>query len=473
MKPITSHFAAALLAGLASGLLAPRAHANGQARAQFENLSSAQSESQNRNPGVVSFSGFLTPATGTPPRSGSHQLQEAAFGQSFSQWFPSETYAEPILASVKTALYPVTTAGSTRTSIKESGKPFRYKWLLYEGTGADVTAFDFDSSADLFTQTDREIIGQQLNILKVAVAASPLDTGLRAALLDLYYDYAVAEIQAVKPKLAQLAKFRLGIEPAPSGKFIIDEEIDTYQEIVNGFTTAIAQYQDLLCIPFPGIDPSSFDPSVPFGMPMGRYLFIHEQIRRNTEPAEYANADGVLEVPQPDLDGGGGPGTPGTLFTGGYKDLNALLQIMGQRKQHLASLAKLRATRKTDGDVAKAREILAQAAGTEETDLQILKSWFPELFPPDLGPLSQADRDAVRTHQIDSGVLASLSVIDAGHIDLANVTPFLNGSNNVLGFDPEFLLLAQDQTNTNNPRESFDVLLDMLVGPNPKDSFGR
>lgn len=466
MKPITFRFTAALLASLAAGLLAPRAHANGQARAQFENLSSAQAASQNRNPGVMSFNGFLTSSTSTPPQSNSHQLQEAVFGQSFSQWFPSDTFAEPILASVNTALYPVTTTGSTRTSIENSAKPFRYKWLLFEGTGTDVTAFDVDSLADFFVQTDRDAIAIQLAILKEAVAASPLDTDLRTALLDLYYDYAVAEIQAVKPKLAQLAKFRLGIEPVPSGKFIIDEEIDTYEEIVDGFMMAIAQYQELLSTPFSGIDPSSFEPSQPFGTPMGRYIFINEQIRRNTEPAEYANGDGVLEVPQPVLDGGGGPETPGTLFTGGYKDLNALLQLMGQRKQHLASLAKLRAIRKADGDVAMARESLAQAAGTEETDLQVLKSWFPELFPPDLGTLSQAERDAVRSRQIDSGVLASLSVIDAARIDLAKVTPFLNGSNNLLGFDPEFLLLVQDTANTNNPRESYDVLRDMLVGSN-------
>ncbi len=464
MKVVSNRILSALLVGFVSPFLILTAYATGQARADFQNLSSEQSTAQLQNPGVAFYGSYFNNTD--DPQNGSVVIEEATFGQAFSQWFPSGAYGSGIVAEVNDVLYPNTDDINTRTGIETSGKPFRYKWLLYEGTGTDVTAFDVTDLGDWFTQADRDAIRVQIAAMKKAVAASPLDTGLRTQLLDLYYDFAVAEMQIVKPLLAKLARFHLGLETLPSGKFIIDEEIETFEEIVAGFDQALEQYRDLIGIPFPGIDPSNFDSNEPFGTPMGRYVFIKEQRRRNTEPAEYANEEGVLEVPQPDLTGEGPPSTPGILFNGGYKDLNALLQIMGQRKQHLASLARLRGIRKAPGDLAIARQYLDQAAGSDDTDLQLIKGWFPELFPPDLNALSQEEREALTTIQTNSGVLASLATIDAGRIDLMETSAFLNGSHNLLGFDPEFLLLVQDQTGQVPPKESFDTLREMLKGPN-------
>ncbi|MCF7730836.1 MAG: hypothetical protein K9N23_04075 [Akkermansiaceae bacterium] len=456
---------------LACHLATVTAHATGQARAEYLNVSFSQTVTlpndtvQNINPGVASFGGYIK---GSQTQTTNNVvLQQCTYGQAFSQWYPSDTYGSTVVASVRAALYPVTTPTTTRTAIETSGKPFRYKWLLYSGTGTDVTAFDATSIAGWFTQPDRDAIAVQIDVLKDAIAASPLDTSLRNALLDIYYDLAVAEMQAAKPKLAELAKYHLGItvvtEPR---KFIIDKEIETYLEIDTAFQAAIARYRALLGTPFPGIDPSSFDPRVPFGTPMGEYIFRREQPRRNSTPSQYANGGGIQEVP--DLNGSGQPVTrpSGQILFTGYMDLNALLQIVGQRMQHLASLVELRGTRQNTGDIALGRQALAQAAGADNTDLQLIKSWFPEIFPPDLRALTPAQITTVNLLQQQSGLFAALSAIETGRITLLNLAPFLNGSRNVLGYDPAFLLLVQDTTNQVPPLESYDTLRNMLTGSN-------
>jgi hypothetical protein len=528
MKTPASRFASALLPVLVCFLLAPRAQAAGQARAEYRNLTSAHSATQLKNPGVAFFGGYFN-TPGNPQTGAVVRLQECSFGQAFSQWYPSDTYGTEVVASVKAALYP---SGGTRATIIGSGKPFRYKWLLYSGTGTDVTSFDATSIANWFTQTDRDAITTQIGVLKAAVAASPLDISLRDALLDIYYDLAVAEMQAAKPKLANLAKYHLGLLPLDPDEFIIDKEIETYGEIVTAMDAAIAQYSALFTASFPDIDPSSFDSTASLGAKMGRYLFIREQPRRNSTPSKFANTNGIQELPQNVISvdfvavgsgyttaptvtfsaapapgttaaglaeiqngavtkvtittggsylvpptvtfsaapGGGttATGTPrlaidasGSLFTG-YKDLDMLFKIIGQRQQHLASAARLRGTRQGADDISTARQSLNAALSADATTVGMLKSWFPAIFPPALNaltPAQLADRNRVLN---ESGLLASLSAVDSGRIEMANVTGFLNGSANVLGYDPEFLLLVQDTQNQSNPRESFDTLRSML-----------
>ena len=220
MKSISFRLAAALTC-LVLHCIASAAYAIGQARADYRNLSSSQGITQQKNPGVACFNGYIKGSQ--TQTANTIVLQECAFGQAFSQWYPSDTYAPPIIASVTLALYPTITPATTRAAIEGSGKPFRYKWLLYNGTGSDVTSFDATSVADWFTQADRDSIAAQIAELKVAIAASPLDTSLRNLLLDIYYDLAVAEMQAVKPQLALLARYHLGIEVLPPNKFIIDK----------------------------------------------------------------------------------------------------------------------------------------------------------------------------------------------------------------------------------------------------------
>lgn len=455
MKTIPLRLTATLLTIFATLCSVPALHAAGQARADFRNLTSSQAATQAANPGVASFNGYIK---GSQSQSGGAVLQECAFGQAFSQWFPSDTYAAPILTDVKEALYPVVTPSSTRVTIIGGAKPFRYKYLLHNGTGTDVTAFDPANMADWFTQDDRLKIDVEINKLKTAIAASPLDTGLRNLLLDIYYDLAVAEMQAAKPKLAELAKYHLGLSLPDSGEFIIDKEIATYLAIDTAYQSAITQFQSLLATPFPDIDPSSFDSRIPAGTPMGQYLFRVEQANRQSTPSKYANANGTQEVPQ---SVGGVLLTPGTLFSG-YKDLKALLDLVGERHRHLAALSRLRGTRQATGDLALARQSIAKATGPDGTDLQIIKSWFPELFPPNLAALTPAQTTAYQLKQQQSGVLASLAGIEETRLDLLSVIPFLNGSANMLGYDPDFLLLAQD-SNTTNPRESYDVLRELLT----------
>lgn len=437
-----------------------------QVRANFQNLSSEQTATQQKVPGVMSLMGHRGNLGPGPGGLGVPLLlTESSFGQPFSTWYPSDTWASETIAAVKSALYPDVTPATTRDGIQNGGKPFRYKWLMFSGNGlTDVTAFDATSIAGWFTAADRTVIEAQIGVLKDAVAASPLDTSLRNMLLDVYYDLAVAEMQAVKPKLAELARLRLGLTALPQGKFIIDEEIRIYEEIVAGIATAVQQYAGLLRDPWPGIDPGMFDtrPGAA-GTPMGRYVFIRQQPARNSTPSQYASATGIHELPELDNNGNAVPGTARVLFNG-YKDLKMLWDIIGQSLQHQTELARLRGVRQAPGDLARAREMLNTARTETGGDLQQIRNWFPELFPANYNSLGTVERNQVDLLLQQSGVLASESAIQNGRNEILGTQAFLNGSANLLGYDPGFLLLVQDPTSAG--RESYDVLKDMLVGNN-------
>ena len=184
--------------------------------------------------------------------------------------------------------------------------------------------------------------------------------------------------------------------------------------------SAILQFCTLLSTAFPDIDPSSIDSGIPFGTPMGQYIFRRAQPRRDSTPSQYAGTSGgVQEVPDINGSNQAVARPAGQILFMGYKDLNALLQIVGERKQHLATLCRLRGSRQGPGDVAFARQALIQAVGSDDTDTQIIKSWFPEIFPPDLNALTPTQRAAALTLQQQSGVLASLAAVEVGRNQLA------------------------------------------------------
>ncbi|MFT4639428.1 MAG: hypothetical protein ACI8T1_002753, partial [Verrucomicrobiales bacterium] len=239
------------------------------------------------------------------PGNTAHLLMESSFGQPFAQWLPYEAHASEVYNTVHGALYPA--LGAFRSDIDKTfangGKPFRFKELLYDRKGADITQ-DFDNIAQWFGTAERAVIEAQIKVLRAGLVTNPLDTNLRNLYLDIFHDLLVADIQIVKKDLVALGKLRLGLDRDPTDPFIIFDEIDLLESVVNRLNAALQTYGASLADDMEGVDPSSFDADAAPGMPFGLYIFASQQPRRQklpsrftpTDPAEDTDFDGFTDV---------------------------------------------------------------------------------------------------------------------------------------------------------------------------------
>ena len=433
------------------------------ARADFENLSGDGLVNQ-YNPAVVIIQGSIKP-NATAPTDGVYKLPECSFGQPFSPFHPrlgvggTNTYASEIVAEVKQALYPP--QGATRADVLAGNAAFRYKVLLFSpGPGEDDVTSHFQNMSQWYGDAERAVAAAQISKLRDALALSPLDTGLRNALLECYYDTAVAEMQFSKQKLASLAAIHLGL--TVTSPWVIDDEIKIYEDLITLESAVLAKYSDLLSVTTDGVDPSSFDSREQPGKPMGLYTFVHQQPYRNAFASKYATDSGTLDIPDYDTTTQSAvPRQPENLVLfSGYKDYVTLLQIMGNFIAHNSELARLRGMRQGPNDLSKARNAITQILGQTTTDFHLLCGLSPVTFPPG---------DA-------SGVNAAVNGVESALADIIGVRGFINGTANMLGLDPNFLLLVQGANLPNGyNNESFDVLFNLLKGPNQplSDALGK
>jgi hypothetical protein len=433
------------------------------ARADFNNTSGDGSANAN-NPGVMlTIQGSIAP-TNSAPTDTVRFLTESSFGHPFSPFQPragtgSATYATEIVATVRTKLYPP--RGSTRSQVLNSGAAFRYKWLLFSPEpGEDDVTSHFQNMTNWYSDAERAIAGQQIAVLRDALAVSPLDTGLRDALLECYYDLAIAEMQFSKQSLATLASIHLGL--TVTSPFVIDDEIKIYEQLITLESGVLAKYSELLSLTVEGVDPSSFDEREAPGKPMGLYTFTHQQPYRNAFASEYATDTGTEVIPDYDVAAQTAiPRNPDNLVLfSGYKDYVTLLQILGNYIAHNSELARLRGMRQGPNDLTKARNAITQILSQTTTDYHLLRGLVPVTFQPG---------DA-------SGVNAAVTGVDTALADITNVRAFINGTANLLGLDSNFLLLVQGANLPNGyNNESFDVLYTLLRDHNQPlgDALGK
>jgi hypothetical protein len=448
-------FAIFLILVLAAAALPVNATLTNIARADFDNTSGDGSVNM-QNPGVIiSIQGSITPIA-SAPSDGAVLLSESSFGQPFSTFHPrggfggQQTYAAEVIAATRAVLYPP--RGANRSEVLNSGAAFRYKWLLFSpNPGEDDVTSHFQNMTNWFGDHERAIADQQIAVLRDALAVSPLDTGLRDALLECYYDLAVAQMQFAKQSLANLAAIHLNL--TVTSPFVIDDEIKIYEQLITLESGVLAKYSELLSTTVDGVDPAMFDNREAPGKPMGLYAFLHQQPYRNAIASEYATETGVEVIPDYDtVTQKAIPRAPENLVLfSGYKDFVTLLQIMGQFIAHNAELGRLRGMRQGPNDLTKARNAISQILGQTTTDFHLLLGLVPMTFPPG---------DA-------SGVNAAVNGVETALADITNVRAFINGSANLLGLDSNFLLLVQGANLPNGfNNESFDVLFGLLKGPN-------
>lgn len=419
--------------------------------------------------GVVFGNGEIRP---TSSASG-FQLEEYSFGNPFTAFqSPYEGFANDVLQngttfpvagtvdSVFSQLYPAgfgTNTGitATRSQIENSDGSagprvaFRYKFLLFGGDPSDTSSdppiinifnsLDDEAADAMFTEQDRALALEQIQILREALSFDPLNRDLQSALLDVFYDLAVAEMLPVSRIQFRTARRRLGLDSS-STEFIIDDEIADHVLLVDLTKKALELYADLFSFTMEGVEPNDFASSAG-GAPFGYFVFQNQVPLRNQVPTAFAPMDDSVVVNVI------APGESNTFS--GYRDYRNLLNILGQHILFQTELARLRGMRQAAGDVEMARMSLTDTQEAAQLAC-FLENMFAEVDFDD----PSLDMTGVR----GARVLARNALNEA-----LGIRRFLDGTSNILGLDPNFLLLVPTQEENGVPLETYDILVDDLV----------
>jgi len=449
------------------------------------------------------------PCAGGSPCTGSTVfLTQAAFGQPFTSSVPYAGFAEDAIEWSASQLYYTEgdddrlcsggsvfchedsdcPGGETCTGIIVAGcvdgcvsgqctycsadAALRYKHLLYEPDPGDpsqavvnlleagTSTFSFFYDVDERTRLD-----QATQVLEDAIKYDPNNRQLRLALLDLYFDRAVAELALAKEHQVDATKARVispGAGTCTTTLSVIGDEIVQLQQALGadgtpgGLRFALQSYFEMLGRGF-GVDAGSIDPTA-VGTPFGRYIFQQEVPLRSQYAASYLDPNNNMlpsevagqcsvtgsEACQDDADcvpvGDGGScatcqsgetcsfGAP--LFSG-YKDLTMILGLLRDYTDVATELARKYVMRSTGTDLDDARTLIVDTHQRILLDGQLLLSMFGGLPGP-------GD---------PSGVAEAISGWESGLTRMSEVLAFINGDANILGFADDFLLLIHpDET---------------------------
>ncbi len=417
---------------------------------EFQNvLTNSQNNPATAN-SLALFSGYWDEAN--PPAGGTNRLIGCGFGQMFARDVPYPDFVPTTVAEAAALLYPPANATSV-DEVKATGTAFRYKKLLYQMTGDGKVRAQFETITNLFTDVERGLVTNAIGKMRHGLKYAPLDRGLRHALLDAYYDWMVAETQLVKSDMAEVAKYRLELIFVQSDEFIIDKEIEGYSRILTNYQGVLEEYGNLFSEQS-GIDVSQIDPTATPGMTLGTYIFQREQPYRNQLAPSYCSADGSSVTNLLSM-------TNQTVFQG-YKDYVALLGVLRDYGQSAADLARflgMRSRGPQDGqpdDRTRAFKLIQDVSQEAMLNCSFLNALLPNGQPTN----SASDT---------AGVLAALGGVQNAMAELDKAGGFLSGDKNVLGFDPDFLVLMQTFVTSDQQHlwDSYDALCGWLDPTRP------
>ncbi|MGE4069847.1 MAG: hypothetical protein AB7E72_01575 [Lysobacterales bacterium] len=420
------------------------------------------------------FGGLVCGAIAVPPLAplscapsdGTHYLVRASYGQPFATSIPTSTapgcppaqncdfIGEARLRAAGLLYY---TAGNDVADddpasfvYARSKAAFRYKDLLYSNVGGSpVNRIEarLSDMEDFYgaAERDRSLTAERL--LRDALKYAPANRQLRNALLDLYYDRAVAEQALAKEKLVDVARQRLN--PPPPGGFVISNEIAAYKAalgdalVPGGYRYALRGYFELLRDPV-GVATAQVDPMANPATPFGYYLFQQEVPSRSLFGANYL----LNGVPTPVLNNGGQP------IAAGWKDLALLFDILASYGDATAELARLHGLRAQGTDIQDALTLITEAQQKLYLEGTLLLSAFdPDALPGAGDASGLAEKIATWRHQMRK---------------LQLIRDFINGGSNLLGYSADFLMLVQKFQpggTGGDIFDSYDALRNWMLAP--------
>lgn len=393
---------------------------------------------------------------------GTFTLESSSFGQAVSKEIPYSGFETMVLEDTRKLLYYDYADDSVGYEKKDAA--FRYKVLLY--STSDVHA-QFEKMEEYWTKDERTRAAKAADSIKGALMYSPNDNDLRNALLDIYYDIAVAEVALANEKLIEVKQCAMGLKAdlkPQEGETLISSEISLLEEIVFGskgsvpaYDNAMENYFTLLTDPM-GIDMNRVDnvDANEMDMPFGYYLFKEEAPNRSFDAPYYVDPNNSSSlIPLIDIDKDG----KSDLMFSGFKDLALLLQIERDMTSTAAELARLYVLRGSDqyGDIQRASNLIRDIEQRSYTEGTILN-----------GLIEDSD-------QVDdkSGLEAAQASWAQALSSLSGIKSFIDGGKNPLGLDKDFLVLVQADL-SGTYVDTFDYFVQTLIpyGDEPKGALG-
>ncbi len=383
---------------------------------------------------ITAFSGHI----GANTTDGAVFLQRSAIGVPAQSMTFSDAAVEETINSVRAKLYYEDATGSGDDTPENAA--FRYRALLFQHDDTDDDGTpnpeapiraNYDMMADWYGEAERARALEAERTIRNALIGDPLNEELQIALLDLFYDRAVAELQFVKIQLDELNRLKLDIISGAPPDSTIPMEIALWTDeggILDTYRVILDQYGELLNDPF-AFKISEFDSSQSSGTPLGYYAFQKNVPNLKGMAGQYINSEGEVEfVPSEGAD----PLPDYPELYKGYRELVLLMSVLGDYNEGLSEAAYLLFQNSDpenpdDPNLEMANELISEGYNVSHFNGELLLGMFPDLDPQDFP---------------DSGLRASIDRWQTGIANLTEVRRIIDGDLNPLGFQPDFLILT-------------------------------
>jgi hypothetical protein len=405
--------------------------ANEAVQARFENRTAVPPAINPYGP-QSSSAAFFSGTTDSRQVPGSDAfLFRSSFGQPLAAQVPFPDFIHFTLNHALAKVYCEYTTEAECLSVVA----FRYKTLLYGSEEQDSEIFiraQFDSMADYWDEAARNRAMEAAEYIKGSLRYAPWDRTLRHALLDIYYDTAVADLALAREKRIEALQITLELLPSPPETFLISKEIELLEQALSLYRNTMKAYFDLLNDPM-GIDSATVTTNPDQqDLPFGYYLFQTEVPARSPLSPLFKDGQGnwVLPIDKGDND------VQIQLFEG-YKDLVLLFKVHKEYARTAADLAKryiLRGQLTDDegvSDLEKAANLIGSVQQQAHIEGHVLLNIFPGINDNGEGADSQ------------SGLVESVAAWRDALSQLQFFHAYLAGETNLIGFTDDFLVLVQ------------------------------
>ena len=377
---------------------------------------------------VVDMSGTSNYAV-LPGESGSQTLwnpEMARVGQPFvAAHTPYPNFVTDTLNRARAELY----YDKATTKEAKDLAAFRYKALLYEKEQVGAETYiraRFDQLADLWDCGARKRAHQTAQTVIDALRYAPWNRELRWALLDIYYDIAVADKALAQEKHVAVAEIM--IKPASeSPGDLIDEEIAILEDALPLYRHALAGYMKVIRGGF-GVDVADFETEPALhGEPFG-YLIFRKEVPKRSPLAALFRKNGAWMLPK---DASTSDEQP-ELFQG-YKDVTLLFELLREYLRTAEQLSKRYVIRSEPSDFERAEKLIGGTLLATWLEGNALLAMFPGILEKDEG----------KPVDPKSGLREAVAGYRHSYSALGHIRSTLKGDANILGFPDGFLVLTQ------------------------------